>query len=150
MGRKPLSKSELELRGSWRAKGKSAPLALKVGAPSKPGWLSAEAGKMWDRVVPELARAGAICDLDWACLIMLCESWADYRLAEAAVKKVGILVKGTRGTVKRNPAIVARDAFLKIFFALAKEYGLTPVGRRRLPATPAPDGSKSKFFKGRA
>jgi P27 family predicted phage terminase small subunit len=73
------------------------------------------------------------CDGD--SLAAYCEAVVRHQKACEVINSTGILIKGRRDGVVKNPAVqVARDAEATIK-AFAQEFGLTPSARTRLKTT---------------
>jgi P27 family predicted phage terminase small subunit len=121
------------------------------GAPACPKDLTGEAREMWRRVVPELASRGVLAKVDRAALADMCVCWARLQECERDVSSRGLLVPGDRGPVK-NPACQLSRQYRQQFQAWARQFGLTPDGRARLPEPePEPEpNSLSDFLFGQA
>ncbi|MCH8823736.1 MAG: P27 family phage terminase small subunit [Planctomycetes bacterium] len=146
-GRKPTSKSELQRRGSWRAKGRADDLsdALIKEVPNPPTTLTREAGAEWKRIVAILGPRGVLTKLDRAGLTMLCEMWAEDRELSKA------LIIFDLGTPEWRRIFTARSSVRTQWTRLAACYGLTPSDRARIKIGTSSDSdvgadSKSRFF----
>src|SRR5262245_63957800 len=82
-GPAPQSRTTLEARGSWRARGRVDPPGAR-GRPKRPRALAGDARKFWDAIVPGLVRFGVVGKLDAFALQACCELWGLYRRALAA------------------------------------------------------------------
>ena len=122
-----------------RAKRHPAPTLTE---PTKPDWLSPEAGREWDRVVPELSRLRLLSSVDHSSLAVYCEAWSSFVQAAVDVRERGVLIPGARsGDLVRNPsAQVMRDSATTMR-AYATEFGLTPQARARM-TLPTDDDAK--------
>ena len=100
--------------------------------PSCPSWLSAEGKKVWRRTSKQLSEMGILYACDGDSLAAYCEAVVRHQMACELIGQTGILIKGRRDGVVKNPAVqVARDAEATIK-AFAQEFGLTPSARTRL------------------
>jgi P27 family predicted phage terminase small subunit len=103
--------------------------------PPCPAWLSAEGKKVWRRTSKQLTEMGLLYACDGDSLAAYCEAVVRHQKACEVINSTGILIKGRRDGVVKNPAVqVARDAEATIK-AFAQEFGLTPSARTRLKTT---------------
>ena len=133
-GRKPDLDNVISMRGS-RPKGRKGTSQVAAAtldkAPSPPKHLKGEARKYWQRIAPELVKAGILTSLDIEALEIMCESWGSY-LKYQKIADADPVFKTKAGLLKRNPAAgIAQDAYTR-FRQLAVEFGLTPVSRCRV------------------
>ena len=151
-GPKPTPTITLRERGSWLAGTRQNEPKLPVEAPDCPEWLSGEAKKEWDRLVPILLEAGVLTKADRMALVMLCKAWARYLQAERRVERDGITVKTQFGAMKPHPAIaIANAAWAQLAKACAM-FGIDPADRSSIKAAPKPEAedAEAEFFKGTA
>jgi P27 family predicted phage terminase small subunit len=143
----------------------------KAGVPGMPSWLSAEAKAEWRRVVPELARIGVLVVLDRAAIACYCTAYAEFVQATRTLEKEGHVIDSPITSRKRvtvdgkaewetvvigyrqvpHPAVRMQRTALTLARQFAAEFGLSPLSRPRIQATPPPkpaDG-KARFFKPR-
>lgn len=100
-----------------------------------PDELSENAKKHWAKMRPQLVESGVINNLDRGALMILCETWANFLEATAAVRRVGIMVVGPKGQPMRNPYLkVVNDTTLQLT-RLFSEFGMTPSSRQRVVST---------------
>jgi len=123
--------------------------AVPVEAPPMPDCLTAEAVSEWQRLIPDLILLGLITKLDMMALATYCEATADWlrfrrRIAEANAVQDG-LYKGdiqTFATGAKQISVLrqlANDAEKRATTAGA-QFGFSPLSRRNLKVTPAPQG----------
>jgi len=112
--------------------------AIRVRRPAKPKTITGEAAAEWDRVVPEIEKAGFLAVLDRAVLIRYCTAWADWCDLTVKVEQTGKLVKGMNGLMK-NPLWTMRNEAEATLSDLGKQLGLSPVARRRLDVKHEPE-----------
>lgn len=109
--------------------------------PSAPAHVSDKARETWGYVVGLLDDMGVLTKADAIAIETLCEAYADFLAARAALKAFGSNYYETEnaqgGTMHRaHPAVaVMQDADRRIRGWLA-EFGLTPSARSRVQAAP--------------
>jgi P27 family predicted phage terminase small subunit len=153
-GRKP-KPSHLKLVAGNPGKrriNKSEPMPQR-GRPSPPSHVSDKARETWGYVVAALDQTGVLAKPDALALELLCEAYADYLDARAALKDRGSnyyeTVNQTGGVMYRaHPAVaVMQDADRRIKAWLG-EFGMTPSARSRVHGeTPEPDDTAADYFR---
>jgi len=118
-------------------RGIPAEVAAQVKAPPRPKWLTGEARKMWNEIVPELLNLGLVAKIDKGTLAGLCELWGEF-------VHIGELMEANKHDTEESRKLSARrrQVFHEYRIAAA-EFGLSPSARARL----APDtltGSSGK------
>ncbi len=135
-GPKPVPTPELERRGSWRAKlrkkkGEVPPPAMTE-LPDPPASLRRHGRAEWRRVTAELMRMGCLAQVELTALeLHVCRPLDHYWECERAIKKHGLLIEGSTGTLIRNPLIIQRDRALAQHVRGCAEFGLTPADRSK-------------------
>ena len=120
------------VRGVRKDRINAAEPKAKRKAPPMPKWLSADGKKVWRRTVKQLSDMGVLYECDGDSLAAYCEAVVRHQQACELVAQTGILIKGRRDGVVKNPAVqVARDAEATIK-SFAQEFGLTPSARTRI------------------
>jgi P27 family predicted phage terminase small subunit len=146
----PIPTSILEARGSWRAKVRTAAGEPRppVRAPSCPGWLSKDAKVEWRRAARVLVAMRVLCEGDRAVLTGYAQAWAEFRQADEAIQRTGLLVKDAEGGLKRNPLLAVRNAAHERMVKDAAQLGLTPAARTRVREIEENKGgtAKARFF----
>lgn len=109
-----------------------------------PPGLSTDAGKLWKKLAPELARVGLLTVADLAAFESLCELYSLRCAALRALRKgAGYVVltadRAHGGEPRRHPALLILRQFDDGFRAWSKEFGLTPSARVGLPAAGGDD-----------
>jgi len=135
-GPRPTPTGVLQLRGSWRAAGRSD-AAVKPSRPACPRWLGAEARKKWKQLVPELAKLGILTTVDREALARYCDTWALWRRMREHVEKYGVSypLRTDDGEVKcfqQFPEVGAMHKLALLLGRLEAEFGLTPSARTRI------------------
>jgi len=105
--------------------------------PRAPAWLSDDAKKVWRRTVAQLKEMGIASEADTDILAAYCTAVVNLQRATEIVDRTGIMVKGRRDGVVKNPAVqIQRDA-AQLVARLGAEFGLTPSSRSRVRSTDA-------------
>lgn len=123
--------------------------AVPIVAPPMPECLTADAVAEWDRLIPDLIALGLVSTLDMMALATYCEAVADWfrfrrRITEANAATDGV-DKGdiqTFATGAKQISVwrqLANDAEKRANTAGA-QFGFSPMARRNLKTTPAPQG----------
>jgi len=98
----------------------------------RPRTLSAAARAVWDRIAPDLIDKQVLTFWDVDLFARYCEQAVVAAKAQAVVNRRGVLVKGDKGRLVKNPALqVARDA-TKEMLSIGARFGLTPSDRGQL------------------
>lgn len=124
------------------------PLSDEVGAamPAKPAWLSGHASMEWDRLVPDLAAAGILCEADGTMLAAYCEQYAIWRDALADVERNGITYADQCGKPHPSPAVKVQAEAAAEMRRLAGEFGFTPASRARIRVSGTMGGAAGDEF----
>ncbi len=88
--------------------------------PKRPAWLSPQAKKIWDLVVPELDRMGLLTILDGQALAAYCFSFREFERTARRLQEEG------------NVAPQLVQSWLRLAKVFAAEFGCTPAARGRL------------------
>lgn len=106
----------------------------------RPDWLSDQAAEVWDRLAPDLQRKGLLTSWDVDSFAVLCDAIVQYRAASKLVTQAGVMIKGRKDAVVKNPAMqLVRDSSQTIR-AFAQEFGMTPSARSEI-TSPSRRGS---------
>src|SRR6266576_4575141 len=96
MSRKPLSDEEHRLKGTRPTRAKpEEPSQVPQGRPKRPSYLTVEARKEWNRIVPLLAERGTLSRADSAVLAIYCETHGRWVLAQREIAEQGLMVTTT-------------------------------------------------------
>lgn len=110
---------------------------LPAGALEPPAWLSADGKAEWERIAPELRKAGLLTTADVAALAAYCESFAELQ---------ALTVQINAAKPSDRPALYqARSSTINRLGALGRALGLSPRARNNLsgqktPPPPPADG----------
>jgi P27 family predicted phage terminase small subunit len=101
------------------------------GRPDTPEDLDGAALDEWNRLIPLIEAMGILSKGDGEALAAYCRAFAEAREAEAILKREGLIVTGSTGSLKAHPAsTIAREARAQCVRVLC-EFGLTPSSRSR-------------------
>lgn len=119
-----------------------------AGELDAPEWMTDEAKEIWNRLAPDLIRKKVLTPWDVDSFAVFCDAVVQYRKASAAVATGGVLIKGRRDGVVKNPALqIVRDAAQTIR-AYAGEFGLTPSARSGITLPEAGDDDLESILSG--
>lgn len=104
---------------------------IVVARPRMPRTLTGEARAEWNRIVPKIEEMGLLSSLDRSVLIRYCRAWADWHDIDQRLQATGLLVKGRRDALVRNPLWLLRRDAEDTLSDLGKQLGLTPTARLR-------------------
>lgn len=150
-----LMKGRTEGTDSGGRKVKAPPSFRRI-PPKAPTWMSREAAAEWRRVAPGLTRLDLLKEEDRAVLAAYCETWSTFVLAQASVKKHGLIrlvtITSREGDVTEkpiaNPAIaIARNAGRELR-AFASQFGLSPSAEMALGRVPDDGAANENPFAG--
>lgn len=127
-----------------RPKPAAAPTApAKKITRTPPAMLTGPAAAEWKRIVPLLGDR--VNQLDHAVLVAYCLVFARFVEAEADIAATGMFVLTPNGYRVQAPAIPIAGKALVLVHKLARELGLTPDARSKLPAAPDTDADADFF-----
>ena len=120
---------------------------VPTAAPPMPDWLTDDAVREWERVIPDLITLGLVSKLDMMAFATYCEAVADWqrfrrKIAEHNARSDDAGDVQTFSTGAKQISIwrqLANDAE-KRANAAGAQFGFSPMARRNLKANPAPQG----------
>lgn len=116
--------------------------------PVCPDEASEAVREVWDHTVRELDAMDLARSADRDALYCYCDAVVTHRRASEIIKQSGLLIRGQKGNMVRNPMIqIQRDA-AQIVRAFAQEFGLTPSSRSRIEARSQETGDQNNPFAG--
>ena len=112
----------------------------ELGKATMPRWLDREAKAFWRKHSPAMEERGLLTALDEMAFALLATSWSMFREAEKLLETDGLVLQGGRGNTYPHPAVRMRDTAWKQVVEGARQFGLTPMSRQRIPipSLPAP------------
>jgi len=128
--RKPTAQHKLEGTIPMRPRG----LEPKPGGvPAKPSYLTAEASRFWDRVVPDLVSLGVAAEIDAPALEQMCVWWGEAKRLASMKKRPGQWIYEFATADKQWRYYAAR-------------FGLTPSDRAKIEVGSASDHDPAAEF----
>ena len=114
------------------------------GIPDPPSDLDADGLAEWQRVAPELERAGLLSKIDRMALAAYCDACARWVQARRLIREEaarnptyeGLIIQGAHGGWVQNPALVVANKAMSDVIRYCAEFGMTPSARSRIAATP--------------
>ena len=103
-----------------------------AGIPTRPGWLSPEAKREWNRVVGELAELGLLAKIDRALISAYCQCWAMYVDAIKDIAANGTMFVTDKGYVGQRPSVAIAARMLEKMNQLSAKFGFTPADRSKM------------------
>ena len=127
-GRKPKSETKNPLDGVRSG------LVAPSGIPECPSWLGDIGRLYWQETIEELsAVSGLLSRIDRDVLAAYCVAWEDFHDARIEVESEGGTAISSKGLPYQHPAVGRKNEALKRALVLAKEFGMTPLARTKLP-----------------
>jgi P27 family predicted phage terminase small subunit len=109
--------------------------------PQCPEWLSIEGKLLWKTLVPQLqAIPGLLQSVDVSALEVLCESYAQWKIASIVLQKDGQTFKTGNGYIQQRPEVAIANKCAKAVKDICSEFGITPSSRSRIHVK-MPEGS---------
>ncbi len=106
---------------------------LKSERPKKPKWLDATASKVWDVTCDELEKVpGLLIRADGGLLALYSDCWSVYFRASKVIDAEGLTCVGSNGSVYQHPCVGLKNKMGDKISTLAKQFGMSPEGRKRL------------------
>jgi P27 family predicted phage terminase small subunit len=103
--------------------------------PKCPSHILGEARREWKRISVKLYEEGLLTGVDRAALAFYCQTWAVWVEAEQKLKKLGRVVRGVNGTLKRNPWCTISKQAADQCLRYIDEFGMSPASRSHVQAT---------------
>jgi len=148
-GLPPTPTAVLAARGSWRAKIRKKEPVAPSGTPTRPGWVSGEARKVWPKVVAALRDLGTLARTDGAALGRYCCLLVRWVKANAVLMEQGdvyeMLTKDRGVVFKARPEVEIVASLSTLLLRLEQEFGLTPSARARLAIEIVPVAAEQPF-----
>ena len=118
-------------------------------APSCPRDLTADAKKVWRKLVPELRALGLLTVLDGELLSVYCQTYADWLHYRKQIVQYGDMqiIRNDDGTPKymqQSPYVGMANRAVAILKSYAAEFGFSPASRTRISVMP-PEVEKDPF-----
>jgi P27 family predicted phage terminase small subunit len=133
-GRRPKPTAQKALAGNpgKRALNKHEPDFSLVNDIDPPEWLSENARRVWQMIVPQLCSAKVLALTDLHNVEAFCTAYGNWRLAQDAVQQFGIVVTSAQGSPIKNPALTAANEAMRQMVTFGSMLGLDPASRTRI------------------
>lgn len=137
-GRKRKPTPILKLHGTFRDDRRSGNEPTPdIECPDMPRFITGEARKEWERIVPLLAEARCLTRWDMAALAAYCQTWKEFvRLCRAINRITAYTIQTDKGNTVQNPLVGAKNKAFNNLLRICGEFGLTPASRSRLTLNP--------------
>ena len=147
MGRRKKSHKLHLLQGTRKGKGKLKSLPPPVTARwNCPSWLAPEACQYHKEHFSIVESMGLLTVGDKQRWFLHCQRYARIRQYESEIDRVGALVPGRSGELKKNPLLPALKAELELFSKGCEKFGLDPESRVAMGFNlPTPSRARSKM-----
>jgi P27 family predicted phage terminase small subunit len=149
-GRPAKTTSELIAAGTYRPgrHGRRSGFEPVAEVPPPPEWLGEHARAFWVEVAPLVCKLGTLRPEFEPAFSLLAASWGDYRNALDALAEQGYTTPTGSDGMKLSPWARIEDTAAKQCLVLLAEFGLSPMGRRKLGIVDAPPESDkaARFF----
>jgi P27 family predicted phage terminase small subunit len=109
---------------------------LAPALPDPPAHLTGEALIEWNRVAPDLFKAGVLTIADRAALAVYCQAWADWVEACGEMAVGNKVITTEKGYQVQSPWVGIANRAMDKMLKFASEFGLTPASRTRIHAEP--------------
>jgi P27 family predicted phage terminase small subunit len=154
MGRRgppPTPTSILELRGSWRAKGRGQEVQPALGLPRCPAWLRPEAKKKWQDIA---RKCTWLTEVDGDIVTLFCVAWEHWLEAERHLRtpegEPALVETTEKGVCVPNPYLAIANKAMDQLQRLGSLLGLSPSARVGLHVpTPPPADPLGSFARDR-
>jgi len=150
-GRKETPPSIKDLKGTrrkWR-ENQNRPEPGRASDFSPPAHLDEIGAAEYVSKAELLDRLGVFKEGDSAALAAYADAYSRWVHASKVVqmsKDKGYLIKGKRGEVMRNPALIVVNGALEQMYRFLTEFGLTPASRARVKADDKPKNNEWDMF----
>lgn len=128
-GPKPRNVQLKLLSGAQAEPAHARPPEPAPGRPAPPAFLKGLALAEWERIVPELERAGVLTAIDGPALCVYCLAYQSVAEATAAIAREGLTVACGTGARKINPHVSIRDKSLRLMLSTLASFGCDPASR---------------------
>jgi P27 family predicted phage terminase small subunit len=130
----PRKKSkEKSSKSDQQSQAPSCPETPPVPIIECPTELGEVARQEWDRIIPLLAAADRLSQLDRGLLAIYCNAYAAWLGAVAALQQFGTMMKSPNGYPIQSPYVSVASKNAEIMIRVGAEFGFSPASRMRLP-----------------
>lgn len=130
-GRKPKPTQLKLLHGTFRPdRANPNEPRPEIAPPPVPAWLTGEARRLWEEIVPELVALGILSRIDGPSLACYCSAVADLARARRVIQLHG------KGQDVLQKWLAIQATAMRQVREFASEFGLTPSARTRVSGAP--------------
>ena len=119
----------------------------KVGIPSPPDFLNADALQEWGRMSEKLYQLGMLAEIDRGIFAAYCQAYGRWAEAERLIKEKGFLTKTSNGNIIQSPLVGIANKAMKEMRDNASIMGIPATMRTRVHAIPPQSEEKTGFGK---
>lgn len=102
---------------------------------------------VWNRLSPDLHRKGVLTPWDVDEFAVFCDAVVNHRAAAMEVRKYGLLVRGAKGNLVKNPATQLTRDYADVMVKIGARFGLSPSDRADLKIErEAPHGGADRLL----
>ncbi|WP_109514775.1 phage terminase small subunit P27 family [Pseudomonas ovata] len=140
-GRRPKPTAQKALAGNpgKRALNKGEPDFSRVTNIDPPEWLSENARRVWQMIVPQLCSAQVLALTDLHNVEAFCSAYGNWRLAQESIDQYGIVVTSAQGSPIKNPALTAANEAMRQMVTFGSMLGLDPASRSKIIGNNKPE-----------
>lgn len=102
------------------------------GAPELPDVVTADVRQVWHYTVAQLDAMGLLSPADRDTLLCYCEAVVAHRRASEAIAETGLLIRGSMGSLVKNPACNIQHEAASQIARYSHLFGLTPSARSEI------------------
>lgn len=150
-GRPALPNELHALRGNPSKKNLKASIAMHAASDwdpddvREPYWFDRTASLEWHRLVKSYTNIDLFTPLDLSVLAIGCGCWSLYIQAAEQIKSEGVTERTEDGGAVEQPLSTIMRRQLDVMKEVWKDYGMTPLDRRRFKSGSTSDGQAKRF-----
>lgn len=110
----------------------SADIGSSIEVVAPPETLPPEGQRMWEDVLPVLAKYGGLREVDLPAIYAMCLHWARAQRLSEVANRQGYFTQGSTGQMVIHPAVKESREEMSAYLKYAREYGLTWIARSAL------------------
>ena len=147
-GRKPKPTTLKVIQGTFRKdRANQDEPKPKVGIPSPPDFLNADALQEWGRMSEKLYQLGMLAEIDRGIFAAYCQAFGRWAEVERMVKEKGFLIKTAKGNIIQSPLVGIANKAMKEMRDNAAIMGIPATMRTRVHPIQIPDESSRTGFR---
>ncbi len=122
--------------------------------PEKPSWLTGEASKRWDVIIPQLVAIKTVQEQDANVLARYCVMWEQWQDCQVILTTEGMTyeleLKGQGTICKERPEVAIAKGLAADMLRIENAFGMTASSRKKLASEQQPDKKQSPLERLRA